>query len=72
MTQILEPDTRAADEPGTAQQRVELWLQKFESALATRDIERVISLFAVDSYWRDLVAFTWNIRTVEGLSLIHI
>lgn len=66
MTQILEPDTRAADEPGTAQQRVELWLQKFESALATRDIERVISLFAVDSYWRDLVAFTWNIRTVEG------
>ena len=33
MTQILEPDTRAADEPGTAQQRVELWLQKFESCL---------------------------------------
>ena len=24
------------------------------------------ALFATDSYWRDLVAFTWNITTVEG------
>jgi len=23
-------------------------------------------MFATDSYWRDLVAFTWNLRTVEG------
>ncbi len=22
--------------------------------------------FATDSFWRDLVAFTWNIKTVEG------
>ena len=23
-------------------------------------------MFATDSFWRDLVAFTWNIKTVEG------
>lgn len=48
------------------QERVDAWLAEFESALAARDIERVVSKFAVDSFWRDLVAFTWNIKTVEG------
>ncbi|MBU8826071.1 flavin-containing monooxygenase [Mycolicibacterium goodii] len=48
------------------QERVDAWLADFESALAARDIERVVSKFAVDSFWRDLVAFTWNIKTVEG------
>jgi len=28
--------------------------------------EGAADLFAVDSYWRDLVAFTWNITTAEG------
>jgi len=23
-------------------------------------------MFAEDSYWRDLVSFTWNIKTAEG------
>ena len=23
-------------------------------------------MFATDCYWRDLVAFTWNLKTVEG------
>ena len=35
-------------------------------ALAARDIDRVVGKFAIDSFWRDLVAFTWNIKTVEG------
>jgi putative flavoprotein involved in K+ transport len=48
------------------QERVDAWLADFESALADRDIARVVSKFAVDSFWRDLVAFTWNIKTVEG------
>ena len=25
-----------------------------------------VALFAADGYWRDLVSFTWNIRTCEG------
>ncbi|MEM9784093.1 MAG: NAD(P)/FAD-dependent oxidoreductase [Pseudomonadota bacterium] len=35
-------------------------------ALAAGDIDTAMGLFADDSYWRDLVSFTWNIKTVEG------
>src|SRR5690349_5073367 len=48
------------------QERVDAWLADFEAALAARDIDRVVGKFATDSFWRDLVAFTWNIKTVEG------
>ena len=61
MTQILEPTDTV-----TPQQRVDAWLADFEAALAVRDVERVVAKFATDSFWRDLVAFTWNIKTVEG------
>ncbi len=61
MTQTLEPTDTV-----TPQQRVDAWLADFEAALAVRDIERVVAKFATDSFWRDLVAFTWNIKTVEG------
>ena len=27
-------------------------------------------MFAVDSFWRDLVSFTWNIKTIEGRDAI--
>src|ERR1700758_26889 len=46
--------------------RVQSWLADFEAALAARDIDRAVAKFAPDSIWRDLVAFTWNIKTVEG------
>ncbi len=48
------------------QERVDAWLADFEAALAARDIDRAVGKFAVDSFWRDLIAFTWNIKTVEG------
>ncbi|TMS51290.1 NAD(P)/FAD-dependent oxidoreductase [Mycobacterium sp. DBP42] len=48
------------------QERVDAWLADFESALADRDVARVVGKFAIDSFWRDLVAFTWNLKTVEG------
>ncbi|MCP9271046.1 flavin-containing monooxygenase [Mycolicibacterium arenosum] len=60
MTSTL--DTRTL----SAQERIDTWLADFEAALATRDIERVVAKFAVDSFWRDLVSFTWNIKTMEG------
>ncbi|GAC69152.1 flavin-containing monooxygenase [Gordonia soli] len=65
MTQTLEPDTHEETAPDP-QTRVDAWLARFEGALADRDVSRAAGLFAVDSYWRDLVAFTWNLTTVEG------
>lgn len=47
------------------------WLADFSAALARSDIDAAVSLFEPDSYWRDLVAFTWNIRTQEGPDAIR-
>ena len=42
------------------------WLKTFADALGCNDIEAAANCFHEDSYWRDLVAFTWNIKTLEG------
>jgi putative flavoprotein involved in K+ transport len=34
--------------------------------LARKDPDAVAALFHEDCYWRDLVSFTWNIKTMEG------
>ena len=45
---------------------VEQWLSRFDEALAAGDGAAASELFLDDSFWRDLVSFTWNIKTVEG------
>ena len=42
------------------------WLQSFEAALAGPARADWNSLFVDACYWRDFVAFSWNIVTVEG------
>ena len=61
MTQTLEPAAATA-----ARERVDAWFADFEAALAARDAERAAGMFATTCFWRDLVAFTWNIKTVEN------
>ena len=46
--------------------RVEQWISEFSEALAAQDVDRAASLFGDDSYWRDLIALTWNLKTSEG------
>jgi putative flavoprotein involved in K+ transport len=46
--------------------RVTAFLGKFDAALTAGDIEAAVAMFGAESYWRDLVAFTWNIKTMEG------
>ncbi|KMW57054.1 Flavin-containing monooxygenase [Candidatus Rhodobacter oscarellae] len=50
--------------------RIETFLTKLGAALAAADTEALKGLFAEDCYWRDLVAFTWNIKTMEGRDAI--
>lgn len=49
---------------------VEIWLANFAAALARADLAAATDLFAPDGFWRDLVAFTWNLHTAEGRSAI--
>ncbi len=50
----------------TETDRVEAWLTEFSAALRARDVERAAAMFAPESFWRDLIAFSWNLVTVEG------
>lgn len=45
---------------------LEEWYAAFESAIASRDRQAVEGLFADDSYWRDVIAFTWDWGWVGG------
>ncbi len=46
------------------------WLAEFASALKRADSDAATALFAEECYWRDLVAFTWNIVTLESRTAI--
>jgi putative flavoprotein involved in K+ transport len=46
--------------------RVTRWLRKFAKALDAADVDAAAGLFHKECYWRDLVAFTWNIKTLES------
>ncbi len=41
-------------------------LAELNDALAASDAAAVANLFEPEGYWRDLVSFTWNIKTMEG------
>lgn len=46
---------------------VDQWLSRFERAVTATDEAALTTLFHNDSYWRDLLAFTWKFETVTGL-----
>jgi len=46
------------------------WLAQFERALAEADDVLLRTLFLPDSHWRDVLALTWSIRTVNGRDAI--
>ena len=50
----------------TLNARIQVFLDNFDAALAAGDIDAAVGMFAPECYWRDLVAFTWNITTMEG------
>jgi thioredoxin reductase len=44
------------------------WLARFEKALGGQG--DLVALFHADSYWRDVVALTWDMRTFDGAEVI--
>jgi putative flavoprotein involved in K+ transport len=49
-----------------AHAQVETWVAALGKAFDARDSDAVAALFSETCYWRDLLAFTWNITTSEG------
>ena len=56
--------------PSSRAESVHQWLADFSTALKQNDLTAVSDLFADECYWRDLLAFTWNIKTLEGKAQI--
>jgi cation diffusion facilitator CzcD-associated flavoprotein CzcO len=50
---------------------VENWLTEFERALERRDGGPLQTLFHPESYWRDALALSWNLQTVNGADAIQ-
>jgi thioredoxin reductase len=44
----------------------ENWLTQFEDALARPDPALLKPLFHPDSHWRDVLALSWNLQTING------
>lgn len=66
-------DTQTSPESSDASSAVDLardWLARFASAVERGDAESLRPLFVVDSFWRDRLAFTWDLRSLHGIDQI--
>jgi len=63
------PDTHLPASEATA--RATTWVAALDAALRRGDAAAAAALFAADGFWRDLVAFTWTLRTEEGRPAIR-
>eukprot|EP00003_Mantamonas_plastica_P033839 TRINITY_DN9952_c0_g1_i5.p2 TRINITY_DN9952_c0_g1~~TRINITY_DN9952_c0_g1_i5.p2 ORF type:complete len:599 (+),score=93.45 TRINITY_DN9952_c0_g1_i5:2814-4610(+) len=55
----------------TPNQKVEQWLAGFSETLQSSSPEQASEHFEEGGFWRDLVAMTWNIKTMEGRDQIR-
>lgn len=59
---MTETDTGVAVGADTAR----AWLEELDAALAAGDANAAAELFEPGGFWRDFLAFTWNLKTLEG------
>lgn len=55
----------------TPSQSIAHTLETLQAALREGNAAKAAALFEEDGYWRDLIAFTWNIKTLEGREQIR-
>ncbi len=54
------------DKTETPDTTVEHWLERFQRALASSDDAALKILFHPNSHWRDMLALTWRLTTLDG------
>lgn len=62
--------THHPDFAASAQDLATQWLETFDQTLQALPGADLQSLFDADSHWRDVLAFTWDIRSRSGLQAI--
>ncbi len=58
-------DTNVVSDALDARGILHRWIAAFDDALAQGDYERAAAGFLPEGYWRDLLAFTWDIQTTQ-------
>ncbi|KAF9227052.1 FAD/NAD(P)-binding domain-containing protein [Gyrodon lividus] len=46
------------------------WFDAFSGAVASSNITDILDLFLDDGFWKDILALTWDLRTIEGRGAI--
>ncbi|KAG7099769.1 hypothetical protein E1B28_001581 [Marasmius oreades] len=64
---IQQPPTDGVD----AIKIVREWFSSFTQHVSSNNVDGVTSLFARESYWRDMLALTWDFRTFIGRDKIQ-
>lgn len=54
-----------------ASTQIQSVLSDLDQALQSRNLDDALKLFADECYWRDLLSFTWNIKTLESKNEIR-
>lgn len=68
MTSTLDAPAQTAQDPAYDVART--WLDAFGTALREGDLDAVDYLFLAEGWWRDLLTFTWDLRTIHGTAAI--
>ena len=72
MPSLTAPGLTARDPmTGDPQAALAAWVEAFAAAMTGPDPEEAAALFGEECYWRDLLAFTWTIRTLEGQDAVR-
>jgi putative flavoprotein involved in K+ transport len=66
----LNKEHTMSEQVAAPTERASRWLAGFGAALEQGDVAAAVAMFDDDCYWRDLVSFTWNIKTMEGQDAI--
>lgn len=64
---ISTADVKSVDASQIASQ----WLTAFGDKVSKNDIDGILSLLTDDSWWRDLLAMTWDFRSFQGTDRIR-
>ena len=70
MSETLAPPSESAAPASSAADVARRWLADFGAALERRDTDTIQALFLPDGWWRDLLSFTWDLRTFRGADVI--
>ena len=66
----VEAEPRASGGATQATDAAGRWIEAFAEKMRDGDPAGIAALFTDDCFWRDLLAFTWNIKTMEGREAI--